>query len=514
MSLKLSQQAFVLIGVPIAFELLFIAVLCYLLNNAELEAKQASHAKEVIAASEEIISTMVRGSLSLFLYRTTSSKEAGSAYEAIIGTVPAQFAALDELVKSDTRQSQALKRVEALADRELHLARAYKESLDTHDKFAYYMSLPLALTEIQGTMAKFITALREFESADVQSPKDALAREVQSRNSVRAWVAFGVLVNVAIAIWLAISFSKGTTARLTTIIDNIQRFAVKSPMHPQLSGGDELSHVDRVLHEMAGAVEAAQQKERDLDQMKQQFLATITHELHTPLTSLQAMLLMMKEGRFGELPEKVKLRAAEAGTSVHRLIVLIRELLDSAKIEAGKLDVHLAEIDLKNVLDQSIEAVRDYADHNQVGIAAQNLHSLPVLGDHDRLVQVFINLFSNAIKASQPQSVVRAMVDVQEEEVKVSISDSGSGIPKEQQPLIFDKYTHLQQGWPKNIRGTGLGLSICKYIIEAHRGQIGFESQEGFGTTFWLVLPLSARENATGSNAKATLTATKTESSS
>lgn len=496
MNLKLSQQAFVLIGVPIAFELLFIFVLCYLLNNAELETRRASHAKDVIAGSEEIISSMVRGSMALFLYRTTSSKEASSSYENIVGTVPAQFAALDELVKNDAKQSLALKHLETLADRELQLARAYKESLDTHDKFAYYMSMPLALTEIQGTMTKLTTALREFESVDVESNKDALAREANTRKIVRAWVGFGVLVNVAIAISLAIYFSKGTTVRLATIIDNIERFAAKTRMRPQLSGNDELSHVDQVLHEMADAVEAAQQKERDLDQMKQQFLATITHELHSPLTSLQAMLLMMREGKFGEVPEKVKLRASEAEMSVHRLIVLIRELLDSAKIEAGKLDVQLTNIDLKNAIDQATEAVRDYADQKHVVIETQNLQPVFISGDHDRLVQVFINLLSNAINASQPQSLVRTTVgSTRGKEVRVSVSDTGSGIPKEQQPLIFEKYTHLQQGSQKNIRSTGLGLSICKYIIEAHHGRIEFQSQEGSGTTFWITLPLIARDN-------------------
>ncbi|PWT95483.1 MAG: hypothetical protein C5B53_11400 [Candidatus Melainabacteria bacterium] len=284
--------------------------------------------------------------------------------------------------------------------------------------------------------------------------------------------------------------------RLATIIDNIERFAAKTRMRPQLSGNDELSHVDQVLHEMADAVEAAQQKERDLDQMKQQFLATITHELHSPLTSLQAMLLMMREGKFGEVPEKVKLRASEAEMSVHRLIVLIRELLDSAKIEAGKLDVQLTNIDLKNAIDQATEAVRDYADQKHVVIETQNLQPVFISGDHDRLVQVFINLLSNAINASQPQSLVRTTVgSTRGKEVRVSVSDTGSGIPKEQQPLIFEKYTHLQQGSQKNIRSTGLGLSICKYIIEAHHGRIEFQSQEGSGTTFWITLPLIARDN-------------------
>jgi signal transduction histidine kinase len=460
------------------------------LNKAEVEAKEALHEKSVIAGSEAIISSMLRGSVALALYNATNSKEAANSFDTIVASVPGHFNDLQTLVKENPAQLSALRSIEAFADRELSLGRAYKQALDEQDKYAKYMSMPLALTEIEGAAARLTSSLRDFEATDRKAHEDASGRQLETASHVRQWVAFGIIANIFIAIAAVIYLIRGTATRMESIIDNLERYTTQSKMPPRSAGNDRLSLLNQSLYDMVDAIGAARNKERQADSVKQHFLSTIDHELQPSLTSIEATLLMLKNGKFGEINEKAQEQVAQTEKRVHNLITIINELVEGAEIESGKLEVRLKSIDLKAVVEKALKAAHDFATEKQIKLATREIHSVTVSGDEERLVQVFTNLLTNAIKASPPNATVETEMTLQNDKIRVSISDTGYGIPLVQQDLVFNNYAPIAFDSELNSRGAGLALAICKHIVEAHSGEITFQSQQGAGTTFSVDLPL------------------------
>ncbi|HEY9713009.1 MAG TPA: HAMP domain-containing sensor histidine kinase, partial [Chroococcales cyanobacterium] len=226
-----------------------------------------------------------------------------------------------------------------------------------------------------------------------------------------------------------------------------------------------------------------------LEQMKQEFLAVISHELRTPLTSLQATFSLIATGMYGQLSETGEKRVRSGVSSASRLIMLINDLLDVEKMEAGKLSMSFRDVNLADIVENSIEAVRGFAEEHQIEIKEPENTSIKLLADQDRLVQVTVNLLSNAIKFSNDGSEIAITILSKDGFTEFQIIDHGAGIPEGYERKIFEKYEQVPGGKSTKMAGTGLGLVICKEIIEQHGGDIGVRPTPGGGSTFWFTIP-------------------------
>ena len=231
---------------------------------------------------------------------------------------------------------------------------------------------------------------------------------------------------------------------------------------------------------------------RQVEEMKNEFIATVSHELRTPMTSIRASLSMLIEGGAGELPADVQHLVNIAYQSSERLVRLVNDVLDIEKIEAGKMEFRSEELTVAPLLEEAFNAVRGSAAQRPVALERQgDGRGLKVRGDRDRLVQVLVNLLSNAIKYSPQFNTVTLACAAVPEGVRLSVSDNGSGIPLEFRSRVFEKFGQADSSDTRLKGGTGLGLAICRAIVEQHGGTIGFETEEGQGTTFHVVLPAS-----------------------
>jgi len=229
---------------------------------------------------------------------------------------------------------------------------------------------------------------------------------------------------------------------------------------------------------------------RQVEAMKNEFIATVSHELRTPMTSIRASLSMLVEGGAGELPEDVRHLVNIAYQSSERLVRLVNDVLDIEKIEAGKMDFRSEELPVAPLLEEAFNAVRGSAAQRPVALERLgDGRGLTVRGDRDRLVQVLVNLLSNAIKYSPQFNSVTLACKAVPEGVRLSVSDNGPGIPLEFRPRMFEKFGQADSSDTRLKGGTGLGLAICRAIVEEHGGTIGFETEEGRGTTFHVILP-------------------------
>jgi PAS domain S-box-containing protein len=238
----------------------------------------------------------------------------------------------------------------------------------------------------------------------------------------------------------------------------------------------------------------AEQNERlrELDRLKDEFISLVSHELRTPLTSIRGYLELLLDGGAGELSDDQARFLAVVDRNSKRLMHLVGDLLFLAQIEAGKLALDLSEVDLNHVVAECVEAAQPMADEKRIKLSA-TLEPIPAMvGDGERLGQVLDNLVSNALKFTDEGGSVSIRISSADDEAVVEVEDNGIGIAPEEQAQLFDRFFRSTEVTERAIPGTGLGLTIAKAIVERHEGSIEVVSTQGEGTTMRVRLPMHA----------------------
>jgi signal transduction histidine kinase len=237
---------------------------------------------------------------------------------------------------------------------------------------------------------------------------------------------------------------------------------------------------------------------RELDRLKDEFLSLVSHELRTPLTSIRGYLDLVLDGEAGALnPEQRRfLEAVERNSS--RLLRLVGDLLFVAQADAGRLALDRQRVELAKVAADCVEAAEPAADSRSVRLVLSADPVPAIVGDRGRLAQVLDNLISNALKFTPEGGTVDVRTRADDEHAMLEVSDTGIGIPAEDQSRLFERFFRSSKAHEQAIPGTGLGLAIVKAIVEAHSGRIEVESREGEGTTFRVRLPLTVERRPSG----------------
>jgi len=227
-------------------------------------------------------------------------------------------------------------------------------------------------------------------------------------------------------------------------------------------------------------------------QHKNQFVANMSHELRTPLAAILGYAELIQEGFYGALPEKSMDALTRIRSNGKHLLGLINTVLDIAKIEAGQFTLNMTEYAIESVVETVRAATESLAQNKKLALTTSVDKSLPVgLGDEQRLTQVLLNLVGNAIKFTDAGEVSIA-AGARNGHFAVSVTDTGPGIPLDQQGRIFEQFHQVDSSLTKAKGGTGLGLAIAKQIVEMHGGRIWVESMPGKGSNFQLELPIRA----------------------
>jgi len=236
---------------------------------------------------------------------------------------------------------------------------------------------------------------------------------------------------------------------------------------------------------------------KEIDRLKQEFVAMVSHDLRAPLTAIQ-MVHSMIEQDLEMQPQSdpdTQRNLAIARDNINRLMALINNLLDLEKLESGMMDLLPEEQPLLPVVQKAVDAVSAIAQKNKLTVGIYVDPTLEAYFDEEKIIQVIVNLLSNAYKFSPAQSQVRVVAVPTEGgekgHVRLAIIDQGRGVPEAMQAKIFERFRQTESADGRNQKGSGLGLSICRAIIEQHHGQIGVKSQDGSGSTFWFTVPIN-----------------------
>ncbi|MFB6286261.1 MAG: ATP-binding protein [Candidatus Bipolaricaulia bacterium] len=260
-------------------------------------------------------------------------------------------------------------------------------------------------------------------------------------------------------------------------------------VNPVRDAGDEMLAAILLLRDVTEL--------QELNRLKSEFVATASHELKTPLTSIGMSVRLLRERRGDVLDERDRELLDAAAEDVDRLRDLVDDLLDLSKIESGRMEMDVETIPVSLMCDKAIEALQAQAEENDISFDVDVPDDLPdVQVDPNKVTWVLNNLLSNALRYSEPGDHVQIRADTIGDSVRVSVEDEGAGIPYEYQSKIFDKFVQVDSD--QAAGGTGLGLAISQEIIHAHGGRIWVDSTPGEGSTFTFTLPVAGRSSANG----------------
>jgi signal transduction histidine kinase len=295
-----------------------------------------------------------------------------------------------------------------------------------------------------------------------------------------------LIISLLAAFWLA-----------RWIGDPLQRVVVASRRMPSAEvnsitpgGPHEVKELTRAFNEMNMRVQTSQKSQRE-------FVANVSHELKTPLTSVQGFAQAILDGT-ASTPEVQKQAAQVIYNESGRMHRMVLDLLDLARLDAGTFDLQRAPVDLTALLNSIAEKFAPQARTGKLDIRVETA-SLPVfIGDGDRLAQVFTNLVDNALKFTPAGGSITLRAAQTSSGIQVEVTDTGAGISSEALPHIFDRFYQADPSRPGGRKhGSGLGLAIVKEIVGAHGGKISVRSEPGKGSTFTVSLPLTTPEAST-----------------
>ena len=229
---------------------------------------------------------------------------------------------------------------------------------------------------------------------------------------------------------------------------------------------------------------------KQLDQMKSDFVNMVAHELRSPLVAIRQINSVLLEGLAGPLQEKQQNFVKRGMNKIDSLLSLINDLLDIAKIEAGKFVQHQAPTDIGKIIEDIVVLMEPRAQEQGIVLTHLCENLKPVQADPKRIEEIFNNLISNAINYSPEGGRVTVSAKGLGEYMEIRVEDTGVGIPTEELPKIFDKFYRVKHPKTRQVIGTGLGLAIVKGVVDAHQGSIQVESIPDAGTTFKVLLPV------------------------
>jgi PAS domain S-box-containing protein len=593
MQIKLTNQGFILVLIPLVVQVAFLVAFFCMLQQAENEIIQEQQARDMVTSLNHIARTILASSAGVTL-QTPDGGTVGDGFRPSTpgDSLPREFAKLRRLSVGHPEQIKAIEHLEVTWRESWYAMKEIKNYAKSGENFTVLAKVAKLQVKLQSVYRAIEACAVYFEQLQAQGP--VVQEELRQQQKI-ALLAF-LLVDVAMALGLCIYFSKQTGSRLKTLMQNARSLVIGKPIEGRLTGNDELAELQRTLIQMADSLVQARQKERaildnagdvicsldgnssivttsnaaqklwgfseddllgrrlaelidpadwdvtrqklaeikktgqaqdienrvltasgaalamlwninwseseksyfcvahditarrQLERLKLEFMSMITHDIRSPINSVQAFLSMLAEKFYGELNEKGMHRLKSLEESVNLVSRLISDLLDLEKAESGMLVLEPIDAVSTQIIASSIDVVRSMAERKQVAVSQKGT-AFDLLVDQNRMVQVLVNLIANAIKFSPAGTTVTVECRQEGKEAIFVVADQGPGIKPEYQARIFDRFEQIV-GRGKSSAGSGLGLAIAKAIVEKHNGRIALESDGEHGSTFVVRLPI------------------------
>jgi signal transduction histidine kinase len=495
----------VAVGLAVLFAVLFYAIVS--LRDRSLEAQRS---QQVIAAASELQTLVVDMETGVRGFILTDDDKYLDPWRNALRQYPRARSTLLRLTEGNSAQHQRAVQITGLADQ-------YSRNITPELVGFMRRNPPLARLYVRAGLAnEQVPKIRDLFGKLLSSEKAVGAvRADRVRSTTRnALIAGEIGLGAALLMILlgALYINRAVARPVRMTADAAARIA-GGDLSGRLreDGPGEIGELERSFNTMAASLESTladlEERNRKLyesEQVKSELVSSVSHELRTPLASVLGFSALMLER---DLPPEEMARYLEViRAEARRLAALLNDLLDLQRVEAQTLELRLDEFDLNELLATQVTLYSAQSEAHRLSLDRIG-EPITVRGDRDRLAQVVGNLLSNAIKYSPSGGEVQIRAAQLGDEAWVWVQDHGLGIPANHQDRIFTKFFRGDVGRQRGISGTGLGLVLARQIVEAHGGEVGFESEENVGSTFWFWLPAAARIEVVPDVAPAELTA-------
>ena len=456
-----------------------------------LGSLDAVHTQTRLLRDREFAASLLMGNLRSIVDDVKRSEDA-----VLITKDPATFARIRRQIDALASKGSTLGRyipretavdlsnaVSALrAATEAEMRALESDATNTADEISAQRSRPAILT-IERVIERTETGLRSETQERVEH---AASMTSDAQRTAAGSLAIALLLATLIAIWLTRSISRPVfelDKGMKAVADG--DFTQRLPAMEKRT--DEFGRLANSYHGMTAQL-------AELDKLKAEFVSVASHELKTPINVIVGYLELLQENIYGELNPKQREICATLGKQAQTLTRLVKRLLDISRFEAGGGKLERRQVDLDRFLHSFETSFQVLALQREINFRVIRGSDVPshVLWDEDRINEVLGNLLSNAFKFTDRGGTVELIVEGSENEVCLSVRDTGVGIAAEHLPHIFEKFFQASNQAYAAAKGTGLGLAIAREIVEAHGGTIRVESTLGMGTTFSITLPVRA----------------------
>jgi PAS domain S-box-containing protein len=605
--LKLLSKALFFVTALLLLQLGLLVAFGVLFSQAEKEARAAEKSKLVVVEGTSITQDLYDGGAALSAYAVLRNKELKDRYAQCMNDLEKRIATLEDLAAANPEDKE---RLHAIAGEALDVFGILKEAqptLDGQDGAEKFVKVERMARTVHPKLRLLVDHVDQLVDKHRRIEEIGLDSQRRTRKLFVVLLALVTVSDMAVALAVVVSFSRGITDRLNILADNAGRLSRSQALHPPVPGKDEISQLDKAFHDMAQALFEATARERvllnkmpggiiacdssggilyinprteeligyhiedlinqhittvlegfenhprqqamrmlndltdnkvsefkvrrkdgqvfpaeislarvleneqtkliynmmdvthrhEVERLKREFLSIVSHDLKTPLSSIRGCISTVLRGADGKLDKEWLNLLSSGERESDRLIRLVADLLDVARLEAGRMKIDLTACPLAEVFDKAVKSVALTATHRNISISA-DAQGLSAIADPDRAVQVLVNLLSNALKYSPPDSKIRVLARPHQASVMISVEDQGRGVPAQSLETIFEKYEQTRR--EDQAQGSGLGLAICKLIVENMGGTIGATSKEGVGSTFWFTLPAAKVAHASDAN--------------
>ena len=481
-------------GLAIVFGVLFLAIIT--LRDRSVEA---AHTQQVIATANRLQTLVIDLETSVRGFVITKNQRDLDPWRNAQERYPNEMEKLLNLTRDNPQQHlRALKLRSAIHSYLQTYSRPLVGFMERNPQYAPTVALSnRGRAQVEAIRARFGQFL---------NTETALSNSRQSRARTTAkhalWVGGAGLGASLLLILLGAAYLNRAVARPVRLTARAAARIAGGDFSERLqtTGPGEVGELERTFNTMAASLERTladlEERNRTLaesERVKGELVSNVSHELRTPLASVLGFSALMLDR---ELPPDERRRYLEViRTEAHRLAALLNDLLDLQRVEQEAIELRHELVDINDLLAAQVTLYSAQSEAHALRFETAG-EPLLIRGDRDRLAQVIGNLLSNGIKYSPEGGEVEVGASRIGDEVTVWVRDRGLGIPDEHKDRIFTKFFRGDVGRERGIAGTGLGLVLARQIIEAHGGEVGFESQEGAGSTFWVRLPAATTEGA------------------
>lgn len=474
--LSLKWQCLLVVMFLLVGELAFVATLVYQLSETRQEVAREKSLKEILKKSQRLVFLLndYEHMMELWVANRDPELERKSIENE------KEMNSIAKWLQKHARSKDMKKQIDGLVELQgklFRLINKVKEKvvlMEQREAFSYAQGFYAKIRDYRWTWEhSAVNLIKEQEETLRTFPE----QHAERRSQIRMIVSVGCIANILIAVALSFFLWRNVVSRLLLMVDNTRLLSQRKRMHPRMSSGDELSDLDRELHDMADAIDAAQNE-------RQAFLAMVSHELRTPLAVVTLNFELIRNGVAGTLAPRSEEMLKDSELRLNHLLKLINDLLDLEKLEAGKLAMTPKVVYIEHLVEDAAKQLEEAARKKQIVLdLPESMLELEL--DPERMRQSISNVLQNAITASSLGGKVSVEIVQNSSTVELRILDDGAGVPPELRDQIFERFRSTSGGML-----TGMGLPIARRIVQAHGGEIGYEAGDKSGSCFWIRLKL------------------------